>query len=153
MNLALDHFADDNPIIDELVIWPPRAQRIRSVRASNVLFRQPFIEVEMDDGEIFQRHFPRPEFSSYWAEACVILETLTDIQLVSEFRFEPVGNREQLVSRVLATRQACIEESNQMFAEGMYAQFLMQYGPDCKNLPPDALCKIAEAERQLGASA
>ena len=62
MNLALDQLAD-NPIIDELVVWPPRGQRIVRIRACNVLFRKPFIEVTLADGEIFQRHFPNARHS------------------------------------------------------------------------------------------
>ena len=60
MNLALDEFAD-NPIIDELMRWPPRDQAMRSIRACNVLFRKPFIEVQLADGDVFQRHFSRAD--------------------------------------------------------------------------------------------
>ncbi len=152
MKLALERYAD-NPIIDELVCWPSKSRRMNSVRAGNVLFRKPFIEVEMEDGEIFQRQFVRDSFAASWAEACVILETLTGIKLVSEFSFTPIADRPRLVVEVLAERDECIEESNQMFEAGMYEQFLMQYGEDCANLPEDALQKIAHARQQLGLSA
>jgi hypothetical protein len=151
MNLALERYAD-NPIIDELVCWPPKPQRIKSIRAGNVLFRKPFIEVEMEGGEIYQRQFVRDSFPGFWAQACVILETVTDIKLVSDFGFAPVADRAGLVADVLANRDECIGESNQMFEEGMYEQFLMQYGEDCANLPADALRKIAHARQQLGLS-
>ena len=151
MNLALERYAD-NPIIDELVCWPPKPHRMKSIRAGNVLFRKPFIEVEMADGEIYQRQFGRDSFAAFWAEACVILDTMTAIELVSEFRFAPVADRARLVADVLANRDECIEESNQMFEEGMYEQFLMQYGEDCAHLPEDALHKIAHARQQLGLS-
>ena len=147
MNLALERYAD-NPIIDELVCWPTRPTRVISIRAGNVLFRKPFIEVEIEGGEIFQRQFPRDSFSSYWAEACVILETMTDIKLISGFNFDPVVDRAKLVADVLANRDECIEECNQMYAEGMFPQFLMQYGEDCANLPEDTLQKIAHAKQQ-----
>jgi hypothetical protein len=148
MNLALERYAD-NPIIDELVCWPPRSRRMNSVRAGNVLFRKPFIEVEMEGGEIFQRQFARDSFASFWAEACVILETMTRIKLISEFSFDPVFDRDKLVADILASRDECIEECNSMFDEGMYEQFLMQYGEDCANLPADALQRIAHARQQL----
>ncbi len=148
MNLALERYAD-NPIIDELVCWPPRSRRMDSVRAGNVLFRKPFIEVEMEGGEIFQRQFARDSFASFWAEACVILETMTRIKLISEFSFDPVVDRDKLVADILASRDECIEECNSMFDEGMYEQFLMQYGEDCANLPADALQRIAHARQQL----
>jgi hypothetical protein len=151
MNLALERYAD-NPIIDELVCWPPKARRMNSIRAGNVLFRKPFIEVEMEGGEIFQRQFARDSFPDYWAEACVILETMTDIKLISDFSFAPVADRAGLVADILANRDECIEECNQMFDEGMYEQFLMQYGEDCANLPRDALQKIAHARQHLGVS-
>ncbi len=38
MNQVLDHYAD-NPIIDELVFWPPKTRRIKSVRAASGMFR------------------------------------------------------------------------------------------------------------------
>jgi hypothetical protein len=148
MNLALEHFAD-NPIIDELVIWPPRRVRIESVRACCVMFRKPFIEVKMLDGEVFQRHFTRESFARYWAEACVILETITTIRLVSDFSFQPVSTPEKLAHEVLACREACILEVEPMFNEGLYAQFLGQFGEDCKDLPGACLQKVAQAKQQL----
>ena len=151
MNLALERYAD-NPIIDELVCWPPKPQRMKSIRAGNVLFRKPFIEIEMEDGEIFQRQFERDSFAESWAEACVIIETMTDIKLVSDFSFAPVVERARLVADVLANRDECIEESNQMYEEGMFEQFLMQYGEDSANLPEDAVQQIARARQQLGLS-
>ena len=148
MNLLLDEYAD-NPVIDELVFWPPKTQRMISVRACSVMFRKPFIEVELEGGEVFHRHFARPSFVESWAEACVILETVTSIKLTSEFNFNPVGDRERLVAEVLARRDECITESNLMFDEGMYAQFLQQYGEDCHNLPADAERRIAVARKHL----
>ena len=148
MNLLFEEYAD-NPIIDELVFRPPQKQRIISIRACNVLFRKPFIEVEMEDGEVFQRHFLRPSFAESWAEACVILETVTRIQLISEFSFDAVKDHERLVAEVLTRRDECIAESNLMFDQGMYAQFLDQYGEDCYNLPADAERRIAIALQQL----
>jgi len=148
MNLLLDQYAD-NPVIDELVFWPPKKRRILSIRACNVLFRKPFIEVEMEGGEVFQRHFLRPSFAESWAEACVILETVTRIKLISDFNFDAVKDRERLVGEVLARRDECIAESNLMYDEGMYAQFLLQYGEDCHNLPADAEQRLAVARQHL----
>jgi hypothetical protein len=148
MNLALDHLAD-NPVIDELVSWPPRAQRIVRVRGCNALFRKPFIEVTLADGEVFQRHFPRQGFAEDWAEARVILQTLTRIEVVSDFEHQPVADRDGLVARVLACRDECIAEAGQMFDAGMYAQFLQQFGEDCAALPEDVERRIAIARERL----
>ena len=148
MNLALDQLAD-NPIIDELVQWPPREQRMQSLRACSVLFRKPFIEARMADGELFQRQFARPGFSGYWAEASVILETLTGIEIVSDFSFTPVADRDALVRRVLACRDEGIAEANKMYEQGMYAQYLQQFGPDCRDLPADTEQRIAHARQRL----
>ena len=148
MNLALDQLAD-NPIIDELVFRPPKSARMLSVRACCVMFRKPFIEVVMADGEVFQRHFPRPSFGEHWAEACVILETLTRIKLISEFNFNPVADREELIGRVLTCREECIAEANKMYEQGFYGQFLSQFGEDCDHLPVEVEQHIAEARRQL----
>ena len=148
MNLALDQLAD-NPIIDELVFRPPKSARMLSVRACCVMFRKPFIEVVMADGEVFQRHFPRASFGEHWAEACVILETLTRIKLISDFNFNPVGDREELIGRVLTCRDECIAEANQMYEQGFYGQFLSQFGEDCDQLPVEVEQRIAEARKQL----
>jgi hypothetical protein len=148
VNSVLDQYAE-NPIIDELVLWPPRVEKISSVRACCVLFRKPFIEVTMAGGEVFQRHFPRPGFAGFWAEARVILETVSSIELISEFSFEELAEPEKLAGEVLAVRDECIAESDKMFAEGMYEQFLMQYGPDCRNLPPETERKLEIARREL----
>jgi len=148
MKLALEQLAD-NPIIDELAFLPVHSQRIISLRACSVMFRKPFIEVTLANGEVFQRHFPRPAFAESWAEACVILDTLTDIQLISDFRFNPVVDREALVARVLACRDECIADANQMYEQGMYAQFLLQFGEDCANLPAEVLQRIDAAKEQL----
>ena len=125
---------------------------MRSIRAGNVLFRSPFIEVEMENGEVFQRQFARDSFPEHWAEASVILETMTDVKIISDFSFAPVADRSRLVADVLANRDECIEECNQMYEEGMYTQFLMQYGEDCADLPQDVIQKIAHARQHLGAS-
>jgi hypothetical protein len=150
MNLALDYLAD-NPIIDELVFWPPKAQRMLRVRGCSAIFRKPFIEVTMAGGEVFQRHFPRQGFAEYWAEACVILQTLTRIEIVSDFDHEPVADRESLVARVLACRDECIAEAEQMFDQGMYAQFLQQFGEDCTGLTQRLQQRIAIARERLSA--
>ncbi len=148
MKLALEQLAD-NPIIDELVYLPLHSRRITSLRACSVMFRKPFIEVTLADGEVIQRHFQRPSFAESWAEACVILETLTGIQLISDFRFNPVADRDKLVARVLACRDECIAEAEQMYEQGMYAQFLLQFGEDCSNLPAEVVQHIDEAKKQL----
>lgn len=151
MNAALDRFAD-NPIIDELVFWPPKSQAIERVRACNVLFRKPFIEVRMQGGEVFQRHFERHDFTRYWAEACVILNTLTAIELHAEFDCSPPRNAKALAQTALDTRDSCIAESDKMFAEGMYEQYLMQFGLDYKNLPAATELKLEQARRALDAA-
>ena len=148
MKMALEELAD-NPIIDELVFLPVHSKRMVSIRACSVLFRKPFIEVTMSDGGAIQRHFPRPSFAESWAEACVILETLTSIKLISDFRFNPVANREELVDRVLACRDECIAEADKMFEQGMYALFLQQFGADFDHLPPEVVQRIAKARQQL----
>jgi hypothetical protein len=149
VNCALDRYAE-NPIIDELVFWPPKSERILSVRACCVMFRKPFIEVKMAGGELFQRHFPRPGFAGYWAEACVILDALTSIELITDFSCEPYRDPARLVREVLAVRDECIADCDRMFAEGMYEQFLMQYGRDYRDLPAEAERKLEIARRELG---
>lgn len=152
MNLALDRYAD-NPIIDELVRWPPSPHRILRLRAGAALFRKPFIEIQYADGALEIRHFDRQNFAADWAEARVILETLTTIELVSDIPDaaprDPAGSARD----ALATRDACIDEAGQMFEHGLYEQFLMQFGADCRDLPAATRAQIDAARRALGKTA
>lgn len=148
MNLALERYAE-NPIIDELIAWPPRRQAIRRVRACSSMFRKPFIEVELDDGTQFHRHFQRENFAADWAEAVVVLTALTGIELVSDFRFVPLRDADRLTEDVLAARDECFAEAEPMFREGMYAQYLMQFGVDYARLPETVETMLAEARRRV----
>ena len=150
MNLALNKYAD-NPIIDELVDWSPNPLKVKSMRGSFPVIRKPFVEIEYADGEFRHRQLPRSTFVQFWSEAVVIIGTITDIELISEFKFAPVSNRENLIKEVLASVEECINESNQMFTAGMYQLFLDQYGVNYKCLPPDTIEKLAEAKNQVNA--
>ena len=150
MNLALDQLAD-NPIIDELVTWPPRPRAITSLRACSVLFRKPFIEFEYADGSTEQRHFPREDFGQHWAEARVYLETLTSIQLVTEFACPEPANREALVAEAMTARDESITEAELMYAEGMYAQYLQQFGEDYRDLPAEVVEHLEHARAVVAA--
>ena len=150
MNLALEHYAE-NPIIDELVYLPHKTNRIKSVRACASMFRRPFIEVEMAGGEVHHRHFLRDSFARDWAEARVILDTLTDIELISEFQYTSLKNSDALIQDVLQTRADCIVEADLMFQNGMYLQFLNQFGLECKSLPAETESHIAEARARVKA--
>jgi len=152
MNLALEHYAD-NPVIDELVCWPPKKHKMKSIRACLPIFRKPFIEIEMIGAETEIRHFLKDSFAQHWAEARVILGTMCDIELLSEFKFEPYPDAETLVGKVLAIRQECIRESNLMYDNGMFEQFLNQYGEDCRNLPDEVKQKILTAKKSLKSGA
>lgn len=148
MNLALDRFAD-NPIIDELVRWPPSPRRILRVRAGAALFRPPFIEIEYAGGEIEQRRFARDNFAANWAEARVVLATLTTIELVSDLDVAPPRDAARLAREVLAVRDACIAEAEQMFEHELYEQFLMQFGADCRELPAATQARVDAARLAL----
>ena len=152
MNLALDRYAE-NPIIDELVAWPPRARRIRRVRASNPMFRRPFVEVDLEDGSQFHRHFQRESFVEHWAEAVVILQALTGIEVVADFRFVPRPDAAALEKEIIEARDECLAEAAQMYREGMYMQYLMQFGVDYKNLPEETENMLADARARLSPGA
>ena len=151
MNLLLDKYAD-NPIIDELVFWPPKSKAMVSVRACAPMFRRPFLEIEFEDGETLHRHFMRENFARDWSEAIVILEAVTTIKVISDFSFPKYAQAQQLTWEVEAIREDCIKEADQMYQEGMYVPFLMQYGEDCKNLPEDVLEHLETARQALRAA-
>ena len=146
---TLDYFAEQNDVIDELVEMPPRKQKVLLVRACNPLFRTPFIEITLDDGQVIQRKFSRRGFAEAWSEAAVILEAITSIKTESEFDFEPVASEKDLIEEVLQQRQVSIADTNEMFDSGMYKVFLYQFGRDCKNLPADTIRKIHFAQQEM----
>jgi len=150
MNLALDQYTD-NPIIDELVCWPPRPQKVKSLRGCFPMIRKPFIEIEYMDGESRHLHLPKSSFVEFWSEAVVIISAITDIELISEFKFQPLQDKESLIKEVLESRDECIEESNQIFVAGMFQLFLDQYGANYKNLPVDTQRNIADARNRINA--
>lgn len=148
MNHTLDQFTD-NPIIDELVCWPPRQQKVLSIRASAPMFRNPFIEITLDNNEVLTRQFGKAGFATDWAEAKVILETLTAVELIAEFKLSEHSEREQLMAQVLAERDESISEAGRMFEHGMYQQYLWQFGEDYKGLPDQVMRNIALAKTKL----
>ncbi|MFT5502987.1 MAG: hypothetical protein ACI845_000596 [Gammaproteobacteria bacterium] len=149
MNITLDHFAEDNPVIDELVENPPRSRKVISLRASNPIFRKPFIEIELDNGQLIQRHFMKADFAKYWAEAVVILETITTIRVESDFAYTPVSDRENLEQQVLDQRESSISECNEIFGHGWYKVYLQQFGRDCKKLPAETIRNIQKAMQEM----
>ncbi len=145
MKLALDRFAD-NPVIDELICWIENNQAIKSLRASAPIWRKPFIEIEYRiSKKLDHMHFPRELFIHYWSEATVVLETLTDIELIAEFKCNPVKNRKATIETILSTRNACIRECDSRFESGMYQVYINQFGANCKGLPEDTLGKLESA--------
>ncbi len=79
----------------------------------------------------------------------MILESLTDIELVSEFKCNPVTNREATVETILSTRNACIRECASMFESGLYEVYINQFGPNCKDLPKEARTSLEIARREV----
>ncbi|MGB0847465.1 MAG: hypothetical protein ACPGSM_12115 [Thiolinea sp.] len=150
MHHTLDQFTD-NPIIDEIVCWPPREKAISSIRASVPMFRKPFIEVTLKDGETSVIPFAKQNFGEYWSEAQVILETLTGIELIAEFQQARRSDHDELVAQVLAERDESIEEVGLMFEHGMYQQYLSQFGKDYKGLPDEVMERIAVAKSKVEA--
>jgi len=150
MNAVLDRFSD-NPVVGKIVDWPPSKQKIKLIRGSLPVFRKPFIEIEFENGRIKSFSFPKAGFAQFWAEAEVVLETVTDIEVVSEFDSRPVEDKSELVQQILEDKRECIGESSEMYQAGMYRPFLDQYGKNCKDLPDEVLEKIAFARKHLTA--
>lgn len=150
MNAVLDRFSD-NPVIGKIVEWPPSKQKIKLIRGSLPVFRKPFIEIEFEDGRIKSFNFPKAGFAKFWVEAEVVLETVTNIEIVSEFNSRPPEDKPELVQQVLEDKQECIGDSNEMYKAGMYKSFLDQYGENCRDLPDEVLEKIALARRRVTA--
>ncbi len=149
MKLALDRFAD-NPVIDELICWTNDKQPIKSLRASAPIWRKPFIEIEYRNSKKPDHmHFPKELFIHYWSEATLVLETLTNIELISEFKCNPVANRKATEETILSTRNACIRECEGMFESGMYQVYINQFGPNCKDLPEEIKSNLKIAHQNL----
>ena len=148
MNHTLDQFTD-NPIIDELVSWPPRSKSISSLRASTPIFRQPFIEITLDNNETITRSFSNGGFTEYWTEAKIILETLTPIDLISDVKVSETIDADELIAWVLKEREDSVIEAGFMFDNGVYQQYLWQFGSDYKGLPEQVMKNIAVAKAHI----
>ena len=148
MNHTLDQFTD-NPIIDKLVSWPPRSQSISSLRASTPIFRQPFIEITLDNNETITRSFSNGGFTEYWTEAKIILETLTPIDLISDVKVSETIDADELIAWVLKEREDSVIEAGFMFDNGVYQQYLWQFGSDYKGLPEQVMKNIAVAKAHI----
>jgi hypothetical protein len=148
LNLALDNFAD-NPIVDELVYWPPKGSAVTSVVCSALTDEETTLCIKYRDGRELVQRFPTERILPHWPEAVVVVEALTDIKMISDIDHPPVENAENLADAALKHRDQCIEVSLGMFDEGMYELFLEQYGANHKNLPPDVIEKIALARREM----
>ncbi len=149
MKLALDRFAD-NPVIDELICRTENNREIKSLRACAPIWRKPFIEIEYQDSRKLDHiHFPKDLFIHYWSEATVVLETLTNIKLISEFKCDPAENRKATVDTIISTRNACIRECEGMFESGLYQVYINQFGTNCKDLPADTRANLKTARANL----
>ncbi len=149
MKLALDRFAD-NPVIDELICRMESELAIKSLRACAPMWRKPFIEIEYRATDRQDHmHFPKELFVHYWSEASLILETLTDIELISEFKCSPIQHRTATVRSIISTRNACIRECESMFDSGLFQVYLDQFGANCYDLPEDTMQKIEIARAKL----
>jgi hypothetical protein len=148
MNLVLDRYTD-NPVIGAIVAWPPKKERIKTLRGCCPILRKPFIEIEYENGRTESCKFPKGAFGQFWAEAVVIIETITDIEIISEFECPPPADKSELVSELQIAVQECIAESAEIFAGGMYKLFLDQYGKNYKGLPDEVQEKIERAQQEL----
>jgi hypothetical protein len=148
MNSALDEFAD-NPIIEELNFLRTHFKKIKSLRASSTLWRKAFIEIDHDGGKVDHLKFEREGFIRDWAEATVILQTLTDIKCMAEFDYKPPADKDALVDKVLQARDKCIEECQTMFDSGLYQVYFNQFGYNCKDLPSEAKANLDEARQKI----
>ena len=148
MNSTLDEFAD-NPIIEELSFLRVHIKKIKSLRASSTLWRKSFVEIDHDGGKLDHLKFERDGFIRDWAEATVILQTLTDIKCTAEFDFKPPTDKVALIEKVLRARNKCIEECQTMFDSGLYQVYFNQFGHNCKGLPATTKANVETARQAL----
>lgn len=148
MNNALDEFTH-MPIIEELNYLRNHYKKIKSLRASSTLWRKAFIEINHDGGKVDHLKFERDGFVHDWAEASVILQTLTDIKCTAEFDFEPPADKAALIEKALRARDKCIEESQSMFDSGFYQVYFNQFGYNCKDLPNEVKANLDLARQKI----
>ncbi len=138
MNLLLNEYTD-NPVIDEVVYWPPKD--VRKIVAK----RKPLgIEVEFSDNTKHFTPFKKAEvvtFLSWWREAQEILSMVTNIDLVDEISSESVDTySEELAQTILKRREELINEcitrlrghENDEFTKSWFTE---QFGFNFANLP------------------
>ena len=137
MNLLLDEYAD-NPIIDEVVYWPPKCiQRI-------IVKQRPHgVEVVFDDGT---EHFTSFEnlnediFLKWLQEANEVLKLVTNIEVIGSVAEADGSISEKFVSKLLQRRSVLIDDclsryqgsENDEFTRNW---FLEQFGFNCVELP------------------
>jgi hypothetical protein len=128
---------------------PPRSEKILRLRGCAPVVRKPFIEIELSNGRSERHSFAKAEFARLWGEATIIVKTLTDIDIVSEVRYQPDVAEEQLVRDILQSRAEAIDESMEMFSAGTYRVFLEQFGQNYTNLPAGVEQCIETARKKL----
>ena len=140
MNRVLDQYAD-NPVIDEVVYWPPR--EIAQIVARRVGSNSVTLEVRFESGESHTTTFDGERtklFPLWWSEALVVLRVMTNIELRDEAELEyECSNGARLTSEVQRRRDETIAEMMQHFGDTKDPQqcstFLEQFGPNSIDLP------------------
>ncbi|GAB2881193.1 hypothetical protein ACCI51_19350 [Microbulbifer echini] len=137
MNLLLDHFAC-NPIIDELVYWPPR--KILRVQFDIVGHG---MEVEFEDEAVYTMPLSNRDISNWLDEALYLIATQTDIEVVfknkkynlldtqdqTELKLEVERKKAELIS---STLEKFKESPNDPYTRQWIAE---QFGFNYRNLP------------------
>jgi hypothetical protein len=157
MNAALDNFAH-NPIIDEIVYWPPRQKRL--VRIEREISEDGSCRVTLmfDDKTNDLIEIERGYFEEHWNEAIAVFTTLLniggdlspltdgEIQSLESARQESGARQREQISRdALRVKQQALRNAKGLFDAGEYDQFLQQFGPDLKDLPPEIEKRISIA--------
>lgn len=137
MNLLLDEYAD-NPVIDEVVYWPPKCV-LRIIEK-----KSPFgVEVIFNDNSRHITTFEnmdKANFQMWWQEAHEILELVTNIEVIGSMSKSEREISEESESKIFNRRneliQSCLSKyqgyENDEFTKNWFVE---QFGFNCSNLP------------------
>jgi hypothetical protein len=157
MNAALENFSH-NLIVDAIVYWPPRQKRLVRMDREIPIEGDCCVTLTFDDNTAERITIERGCFESHWNEAIAVCTSLlslvgdlsplsvAEVQSLEVARQQSEARQRDEVSRAaLRLKQQAIHDSQELFDAGEYAQFLQQFGPDVKDLPPETEKRIAIA--------
>lgn len=161
MNSVLEEFAH-NPIIDEIVYWPPRRKRLLRIERDIPASGNCRVTLKFDDKSTEIVEIKRGGFELHWNEAIAVITALLkiegDLRPLSKAEIDSLEadrqeiearKRDQISKDVFRLKQQALQYAKELFDAGEYDLFLQQFGPDTSDLSPVFEKRIAIAIKKI----